>query len=225
MNKIYLFGDSIGQGLYMDESGKYRLSRRGCVRLLKKSGLPIENYARHGFTVREGLERFLNLSAETDSLCVIEFSGNDCTPDWDAVSADPYAFHDGRVPLEEFEEKLSQFVNTARERALKPVLVTPPPLISNRYLRCILEGRSEENIMKYLGDDERIYRWQERYANVVKDTAYRLSCRLADVRKWMLDACDYDALMSPDGIHLNEEGQEYLAGRFADMCGITLKTG
>ena len=144
MNKIYLFGDSIGQGLYMDESGKYKLSRRGCVRLLKKSGLPIENYARHGFTVREGFERFLNLDAETDSLCVIEFSGNDCTPDWDAVSADPYAFHDGRVPLVEFEEKLVQFVNTARERALKPVLVTPPPLISNRYLRCILEGRSEE---------------------------------------------------------------------------------
>ena len=224
MNKIYLFGDSIGQGLYMDESGKYKLSRKGCARLLKKSGLPIENYARHGFTVREGLERFLGLSAETGSLCVIEFSGNDCTPDWDAVSEDPYTFHDGKVPLEEFKEKLAQFVNMARERALEPVLVTPPPLISTRYLRCISEGRSTENIMKYLGDDERIYRWQERYANAVKDTAYRLSCRLADVREWMLDACDYDALMSPDGIHLNEEGQEYLANRFADICGITLKS-
>ena len=222
MNKIYLFGDSIGQGLYMDESGEYKLSRRGCARLLKKSGLPIENHARHGFTIREGLERFLNLNPDTGSLCVIEFSGNDCTPDWDAVSTDPDTFHDGKVPLDEFKAKLTQFVKEARERALEPVLITPPPLISERYLRCISKDRCPENIKKYLGDDEHIYRWQERYANAVKDTAYKLQCRLADVREWMLEERDYDKLMSPDGIHLTERGQEFLAARVADMCGIKL---
>lgn len=223
MKKIYVFGDSIGQGLYMDEEGNYRLSRRGCVRLLKKSGLPVENHARHGFTVREGLAGFGKTETEADGLCVIEFTGNDCDLDWDAVSAEPEIFHDGKVPLEEFRSKLQRFVTLARERSLEPVLVTPPPILSERYFRFVSAGRSAANILRYLGDDEHISRWQERYANAIRDVAFTLHCRLADVRGWMLEERSLETLMSPDGIHPNEAGQEHLARYFAELCEIPLR--
>ena len=225
MGPIHVFGDSIGQGLYMDEQGNYRLSRRGCVRLLKQSGLPVENHAKHGFTVREGLESFERSGIAGGGLCVIEFTGNDCDLDWDAVSAEPGRFHDGKVPIEEFREKLARFAALAAERGLEPVLVTPPPILSGRYFRHVSQGRSAERILSYLGDDEHISRWQERYANAVRDTALSLGCALADVRGWMLEERDYDALMSPDGIHPNEAGQERLAARFAERCGIALRAG
>ena len=56
MNEIYLFGDSAAQGIVLDGSENYRVSRAGCIRLMKHSGYPIRNYAVHGYTVNQGLE-------------------------------------------------------------------------------------------------------------------------------------------------------------------------
>lgn len=55
MPEIYLFGDSSSQGIILDDDGKYRVSRAGCIRLLKRKGYPIRNYAVHGYTVLDGL--------------------------------------------------------------------------------------------------------------------------------------------------------------------------
>ena len=41
MSEIYVYGDSTAQGIYLDENGSYRVSRRGCIRLLKKEGYTV----------------------------------------------------------------------------------------------------------------------------------------------------------------------------------------
>ena len=125
MNEIDLFGNSVAQGIVMDANGQYRVSRLGCVRLLKRQGYPIQNYAVHGYTVLQGLDSFERMEIEPGSWCVIQFGGNDCDLDWDAVSEHPDVFHDGRVPLDDFRESLIRFVREARDRELKPVLITP----------------------------------------------------------------------------------------------------
>jgi len=218
MPEIYVFGDSAAQGICLDESGNYRVSRRGCVRLLKKAGYPIVNYAMHGYTVRQGLAAFRKIQAEPKSRCVIEFGGNDCDLDWDAVSREPDRFHDGRVPIADFGAGLEQFIRDAREREMEPILVTPLPLMSERYYAWVCRGRSAENILRYLRKDpESISRWQERYANAIRETACRCGCRLIDLRSWMLNELDYPSLMCMDGIHPNEAGHALIA-RTAAAC-------
>ena len=120
MNEIYLFGDSAAQGIVLDESENYRVSRVGCIRLMRRSGYPIRNYAVHGYTVNQGLESFRNLKTDPGNICVIEFGGNDCDLDWDAVSQDPDRFHDGKTPLVDFMNLLKLFVREAKGRDLDP---------------------------------------------------------------------------------------------------------
>ena len=212
MKEIYVYGDSAAQGIVLDETLNYRVSRNGCVRLMKHSGYPIRNYAVHGYTVRQGLESFRKTKTEPGSVCVIEFGGNDCDLDWDETARDPERFHDGKVPLTEFREVLKQFVREARDRDLEPILVTPLPLLSDRYFRWVSRGRDAERILSYLRNDpESISRWQERYAIAVRDTAQECRCRLADLRAWMLEELDYPSLMCADGIHPNEAGQAVIA--------------
>ncbi len=221
MSEIYLFGDSASQGLVLDENGQYRVSRQGCIRLLKRKGLPIRNYAVHGYTVLQGLESFEHMQIEPGSRCVIQFGGNDSDLDWDAVSRDPDTYHEGRVPLREFREDLSRFIREARERFLDPVLVTPLALISTRFYRWVCQNRDAENILRYLHEDtESMYRWQERYANAVRDVAVKEGCRLIDVRSLLLDRLDYPSLFCADGIHPNEAGHSAIAEMICEYCGI-----
>ena len=212
MSDIYLFGDSASQGIVLDETGAYRVSRVGCVRLLKRKGYPIRNHAVHGYTVLQGLASFRALPMEPGSVCAIQFGGNDCDLDWDAVSAAPDVYHEGRLALDAFLENLTRFVREARERALKPVLITPLALMSARYYQWVSQNRNAENILRYLrGDPESISRWQERYANAVREVAASASCPLLDVRTWLEHRLDYPALICADGIHPNEAGHAALA--------------
>ena len=208
----YVFGDSIGQGIFLqDTTGRYRRSPKNCVELLRESGLPIESRAIMGCTVEKGLGYFRDMETLPGSNCVIEFGGNDCDLDWQAVSDDPSSFHDGRVPLDTFRVTLDAFVQEARHRRLTPILITPPPILSQRYFQWISRGKNAENILCYLGDVEHISRWQERYAIAVRETARRAGCRLLDLRAGCLEERDLPSLFSQDGIHPNEQGYAMIA--------------
>ena len=218
MRMNYLFGDSIGQGIYFrEDAGRYRRSPRNCVRLLQDEGIPVENHAVMGYTVEKGLAAFRESRTEAGANCVIEFGGNDCDLDWQAVSDDPESFHDGRVPLGRFRETLNSFIREARGRGLTPILVTPPPLLSERYFAWVSRGKDPESILRYLGDVEHIARWQERYAWAVRDEAERNGCRLLDLRREMLEERNLPDLMSLDGIHPNERGYEAMARALMGM--------
>ncbi|MBR3098470.1 MAG: SGNH/GDSL hydrolase family protein [Clostridia bacterium] len=216
----YIWGDSIGQGIYYREDiGRYRICRRNCVQLLRENGLEIESHAIMGCTVEKGLEDFCASETVPGGACVIEYGGNDCDLDWQAVSDDPEKYHEAKVPLDVFREKLRRFVRGAAERQLRPVLVTPPPILSDRYFSWVTEGKSAEHILRYLGDREHISRWQERYASAVRDVSEQEGCRLLDIRSRLLDERDLPSLMSADGIHPNEKGYAVMADCFLKMLG------
>ncbi len=218
MRFTYMFGDSIGQGIFFQESiGRYRRSRNSCVHLLQESGIPIESHAMMGYTVEKGLEVFRRSETAEGGNCVIEFGGNDCDLDWQAVSDHPEIFHDGKVPLNRFRNGLETFIRESRSRGLNPVLVTPPPLLSDRYFRWVSRQKDPERILSYLGDVEHISRWQERYAWTVRDAAENNGCRLLDLRRAMLEKNNLPELMSQDGIHPNERGQMEMARSILGM--------
>ena len=221
MKTIVIWGDSIGKGvIYNEERRRYCLAKDRCAVLLQAAGLNIENQARMGETIGEGYARFLDTMARPGDIAVIEYGGNDCDPDWDAVSADPAAFHDGKTPLPLFRETLSRFIAEARRRGLTPAAVVPPPLEAGRYFSWICRGRDAERIYRYLGDVQHIYRWQERYAAAVRDVARRTGARLIDLRDAFLEAGAIGDYYCVDGIHPNEKGHRLICKAIADQLAL-----
>ena len=64
---------------------------------------------------------------------------------------------------------------------------------------------------------EHIYRWQERYALMIRRVAARENAMLLDVRDWFLSQARFTDLMCVDGIHPNARGHELLFERFSGL--------
>lgn len=211
---LSVWGDSIAKGVIFDEArGRYAVCRENCLqRLSREDGISIENHAVMGQTSDVGLERMCaageNGELEEGRVAVIEYGGNDCDLDWRAVSEHPEREQFGKVPLERFVRNLAGMVARAREAKMLPVLVTPPPLVARRYFDWICRGLNGENILKYLGDVDHIYRWQENYARQVRALADALNVCLVDIRTRLLEGGDLEEMMCVDGIHPNARGHE-----------------
>lgn len=210
---IALWGDSLGRGIDFDQvRGRYAVLRQGFYRLLEESGLlKIDNHARFGATVVEGLADFEATGDIEAEYVALEYGGNDCNIPWAQIAEDPHGQYDAATPLAVFEKTLTAFAEAVRARNLKPLLVTPPPLIAERFVDWVSQGLNKANILAHLGDVQHVYRWQERYSVAVRRVADSLRCKLFDARDLLLAADDYPALVGVDGMHLNEQGHAYLA--------------
>ncbi len=218
---LSVWGDSIAKGVVFDEArGRYAVCRDNCLqRLSREAGISVENYSVMGQTSDAGLERMRAGGLKPDRVAVIEYGGNDCDLDWRAVSEHPEELQYGKVPVERFTENLAEMVRRAREAGMFPVLVTPPPLIAQRYYDWICRGLNAQNILRYLGDVDHIYRWQDNYAEHVRALAERLNVKLVDIRERMLAAGRLPELMCVDGIHPNAAGHELIYQTVAPMLG------
>ena len=211
----YLWGDSVGKGVIYDEArGRYRLTPERCERIVAAQGVRLTSFARFGQTVRMGYEEFRAEDAGSmapGGTVLIQYGGNDCDLDWDAVSADPDHFHDGKTPLPEFGRLLRRFAREIRLRGLKPVLVLPPPLFSARYFEWVCRGRDREAILRYLGDVEHIGRWHAAYVEAIRGAAADTGSPVLDLNTPFLRAMNFPELMCLDGIHPSAAGQRLMA--------------
>lgn len=216
---LSIWGDSIAKGVVYDANrGRYAICRDNCVlRLSRDAGVQVENYAVMGNTSQQGLERMEEQTLTPGNIAVIEFGGNDCDLDWKAADAHPEAMQEGRVPLERFGENLRAMVRRARAGGMMPALVTPPPLVSQRYFDWVSQKLDKSRILAYLGDVEHIYRWQERYALRIRQVAQQEKALLLDVRDVFLSQDRFTDLMCIDGIHPNGAGHELLYDTFVGM--------
>ena len=72
-------------------------------------------------------------------------------------------------------------------------------------------------ILKYLGDVQHIYRWQERYALAVAEIGSKLGCTLLNLREAFLVARDFKSLLCVDGIHPTPEGHRLIWGEVSRL--------
>lgn len=216
---LSIWGDSIAKGVVFDEArGRYAVCRDNCVtRLSRDAGVEVENFSVMGNTTEQGLRRMESQTLKPGSFAAIEFGGNDCDLDWAAACEHPEVEQHGRVPLEKFGENLRAMVRRAREGGMIPLLVTPPPLVAQRYFDWVSRKLDGARILRYLGDVEHIYRWQERYALMIRRVAARENAMLLDVRDWFLSQARFTDLMCVDGIHPNARGHELLFERFRGL--------
>lgn len=209
MKNIYFFGDSIGQGAVCGEDGSYHVCADNWTAALPAGAYTVKNYSGFGFTAEKGLQK-LRKAADTEpgSLCLIEFGGNDCDLNWKEVAEDPAVYHPAKLEPDRFAGLLETFVSEARERSLRPVLLTPPPLLADRYFAWVTKKNDPEAVLRYLTDAAHMCRQQESYANLIRYTAQNLACPLIDARQTFLRQEKLPLLYCVDGIHLNEKGQK-----------------
>ncbi len=211
-NAIHLWGDSIGKGVIYDPiRQRYCLAKDRCEKQLTSHGIALVNHSRMGATVIDGYADFAAGGVSGEGLAVIEFGGNDCDLDWQAVSREPQVFHDGKTPLAEFGEVLRLFARDARARGLEPVFVLPPPLHPERYFDWVCRGLDHEAVLAYLGDVGHIGRWHACYVEAIRQAARDTDTVTLDLYTPFMRSMDYSSLFCEDGIHPSSRGQHLIA--------------
>ncbi len=215
---ISVWGDSILKGVVLDEAnGRYRVLENNCVdRFAGITRSRITNHAGFGMTTGKALERIRRALAgkppAADEIVLLEYGGNDCDFRWAEVAADPRGVHLPKTPIDRFGSLLQSIIDLFKSVNVKPILMALPPLHPQRYFAWLSRNLNKDHIRTWLGDINRIYRWQEAYNDIVVQTANDNDLRFIDVRKDFLVCDDYDSKFCADGIHPNEAGHETILG-------------
>lgn len=219
---VTIYGDSILKGVLM-EDGKYVVDRGWEQQISKRFGLEVRNRSRFGCTIRKALDTIRRDCAQSNApggITLLELGGNDCDYDWKAVSEAPDAEHLCKTPPELFRERYREAVALVRQSGRKPVLLTLPPIHSERYLGFICrDGLSRGNILHWLGDVEAISRWQEGYSRMVEKLAQETNATLIDLRSAFQSAAQtLEQLLCIDGIHPSRMGQNVIRDTLCDSA-------
>jgi len=216
MGTITAFGDSVLKGvIYEDEH--YRVSDGSFQKICEEYfGITIENKARFGSTITRGESVFsknLSLIKESDGdYVVLEFGGNDCDFNWKEVSEDPDREHLPMSTISNFVETYTNIINDIKDLGKIPVLLSLPPIDSERYFRQISRGLSGENILKWMRNDKQyITNWHERYNIEIFKLAIATQVPVIDITSVFLEQKQYSRFLCEDGIHPNEEGHKLIA--------------
>jgi lysophospholipase L1-like esterase len=220
IEQICAFGDSIFKGVVFDTlRGKYTFLKNSFANILGvKNGLMIDNYSKFGCTVGTGVKIIERHSSDIPKYryTALEFGGNDCDFDWKAISERPDDEHFPKTPIDEFEKTYSNIIDNINARGSRPVLFSLPPLNAPKYFAWISRGLNADNILKWLGDVEHIYRWHEMYNIAVMKLAASKNVPLIDIRNAFLKCRNYQSLFCEDGIHPNEAGHALISNVITD---------
>ena len=214
--KILICGDSIARGVVIEnDKKKYSFCENAASKLLEPFlTAQLVNISKFGNTITRGMKGLVgNIIKVKPDIVTIEFGGNDCDYDWDQVAESPLSEHQPHTPLDLFKEGIADMVNLVRDAKAVPVLFTLPPLDAERYFRWVSheDAKRSENILKFLGNVNHIYWWQELYNNEIINMAQQLKVKFIDLRSAFLIQKDFSVFLCDDGIHPNALGQRLIA--------------
>lgn len=212
---IVVWGDSLARGvIYDDEKKRYRISPVCAANIIsEKTGAVITNRSHMGMTSAQGLSQMQDDIARGigGDVAFLEFGGNDSDFDWKAISEAPDAEHLPKTVISQYEEDMCRMIELSREHGMEPMLATLPPLMADRYFEFFSRnGLNRGNILHWLGDVNKIYRFHERYSLAVARIASKYNCRIMDLRTAFLDKWDARPYFCADGIHPNDAGQRLI---------------
>ena len=219
MKSIYVYGDSIMKATIPDENMKYRFHAEEFTKRFYALPVNLTNRAKFGAYVDKGLsivEADLKKGIECD-IALVEYGGNDCNFDWQAISQNPDAVHNPKTVLERFLSLMTEIIVKLRDNGITPVMMTLPPVDSDKYFSYITrDGKNGENILRWLGSVDVISKYQEMYSNDVFELAKKLRVFCVDIRSF-LSKYNIKELVSPDGIHPSAFGYDLIFGKLYDV--------
>ena len=216
METITAFGDSVLKGvIYEDEH--YKVADSSFQKICEESfGILIENKARFGSTIKKGetiFERNLDtIRASSGQYVVLEFGGNDCDFNWKEVAEDPEKKHLPMSTIDNFVTTYTAIIKEIKDLGKIPVLLSLPPIDSERYFKHISKGISGENILQWMrGNKQFITNWHERYNIEIFKLAIANGVPVIDITSVFLEKKNYSLYLCEDGIHPNVKGHKLIA--------------
>ena len=208
MQKGIIYGDSLLKATVPEADGKYKFHLGEVMARYGEAAAMVTNRAKFGATVEKGLalvRHDLDRGADA-TWALIGYGGNDSDYAWAAIAADPTARHLPRTALPRFSQLLGDTVSLLRDRGIKPVLMTLPPIDAQRYFDFFSASLDRDALLTWLGEVGVIYRTQEMYSDAIAAFARREDVKLIDVRRLFLPDHHLRDLIAADGIHLTLPG-------------------
>ncbi|GHU22424.1 lipase/acylhydrolase [Spirochaetia bacterium] len=224
LRKVAIFGDSIFKGIQWDPETK-RYSVKNCIDFGKmgtKHLLSIDNFSMFGCTINKGnmmLQR--RLEKRSFDIVVLEYGGNDCDFNWKEIAEKPYDKHIPHTPLTAFIDTYVKMIYLLKEKCIEPIIATLPPLEPQRFFDWFCKGLNKDNILKWLGTVNTIYRYQEKYSHAIEHIAHKTDTFLIDIRGAFLKHFRIDDLLCEDGTHPNSKGQKIITETFLNFSRKT----
>lgn len=205
-NRLVLLGDSLMKGvMFSSERNRYMMyDDSWFIGAARRRGTDIVKHCKMGATIEFGLDSTDCIQA--GDKVVIEFGGNDSNYDWSVVAADPLAEHSANTPPEKFKRLYAETIKRVREVGAEPIVSNLIPIDSESFFRWISKTADGASVLKWLGDENMLYRWHEYYSRMIEETAFENGCRILDIRGELLKTRQFYRLLSSDGLHPNEEG-------------------
>ncbi|MCL2079503.1 MAG: SGNH/GDSL hydrolase family protein [Oscillospiraceae bacterium] len=227
--QVEVYGDSILRGVQLDnESSRYRVLNNIDIDMLeKKFRLCISNFSKFGCTITKACsviqKRFEGdkssaVSTPRPDAVIMNLGGNDCDFDWKAIAEHPEGEHKPNTPIEVFAEKYKKIIEFLKDKDIRPVITTLPPLSAQKFFNWFCGGLEKKaNVLKWLGGVEAIYRWQENYSRTIERLAGETEALLVDLRGAFLKHRKIEQLLCADGAHPNTEGQKVITQSFMEF--------
>ena len=214
--KTIVWGDSVARGVvYDEERRRYSISPKAAVKYFEnEGGVPLTNRARMGMTSVDGMAQIKEDLARgmTADTALLGFGGNDSDFDWQSISEAPEAEHLPKTSLEDYERTLRGMVRALREKGMQIIMTNLPPVIAERYFDFVSgNGRSPENILRWLGTKQRIATFHDGYSKVAERVAKNEKCIFVDLYSAFHAYGNLPALYCMDGVHPNDMGQQLIA--------------
>ena len=166
MKKITIWGDSVLKGVVLEEGkDRYSLLKNSSIELTKRElDVDIKNNSKFGLTVTKAM-RLIQKSLSKDELpnyALMELGGNDCDYNWKEISENPDGEYFPNTPLPKFIDSINNIIENFRKNGIEPILTNLPPLSSQKYFDWFgKNGLNTDNIKRWMGDINRIYKHQE----------------------------------------------------------------
>ena len=223
--KVIGFGDSILKGAVLTDGPtlKYSLLQAGFLeQVCSAKGLDLVNHARFGSTISVGrsvFDRFVH-NIENGDIVLFEFGGNDCDFPWAKIGADADYPKESFTPMDGFLSEYAEMIRLCRERGARPVMMSLPPLVADRFYRHVtreLDPAGKENVLMWMsGRTDFISNWHERYNLAVFSLGREMDVPVVDITTPFLLRTNYFDYICRDGIHPNEKGHEIMAERLLE---------
>jgi hypothetical protein len=122
------------------------------------------------------------LANRSFDIVVLEYGGNDCDFNWQEISERPNDKHNPHTSLTVFIDTYIKMIHWLKEKYIEPIVTTLPPLEPQKFFDWFCNGLNKDNILKWLGTVNAIYRWQEKYSRAIEYIAYKTDVLLVDIR-------------------------------------------
>jgi len=219
--RVEVFGDSILKGIQLDSDMRYHVNNNIDVSSIEDTHfLDIKNFSKFGCTITKGFSLIDKRLRGDEPVCdavVMDFGGNDCDYKWHEIAEQPDKEHLPSTPLDIFIDTYRKAINLLKEKGIRPILTTLPPLDAQKFFHWFCKGLNKENVMKWLEDVQLIYRHQECYSRAVEKIAAETNTLLIDLRGAFLKHRRPDLLLCIDGTHPNTEGQKVITQAFLEF--------